>query len=291
MIDIHWLKTFVTLARLKHFSKTAVELNMTQPNVSLHIKQLEQCTHSKLLERSPFSLTYAGKRLLQSAQLTLLELQLCQSDLNAINDLSQGTLCIAASDSISRLLLIAPLQSFKRDYPGIDLSVLNTTSARAAQWVKSAEVDLGFVMAQKTSQPLYYTELQQLTWCAVGDDLLNKNKTDDCNEQATLILLGHDTRTREIIDPALAQFGISKYRIMEVSSVDAQIDWAQAGFGTAIVPDYSLLTRDKVTVKVTPLPDFPITSLGYVVRQNQILSAATKQLLRWIEEGIVGRNT
>lgn len=61
MLDIHWLNTFVTLARLQHFGQTATELHMTQPNVSLHLKNLEQATRVKLIERSPFRLTQAGE--------------------------------------------------------------------------------------------------------------------------------------------------------------------------------------------------------------------------------------
>ncbi|KIT51633.1 LysR family transcriptional regulator, partial [Vibrio parahaemolyticus EN9701121] len=119
MLDLNWLRTFVTLAEVKHFGKTATELHMTQPNVSLHIKQLEQATRTKLIERNPVQLTQAGKRLLNTAQRMLNELQICQSDLNAINDLTQGTLSIAASDIVSRLLLIKPFQQFKSEYPGI----------------------------------------------------------------------------------------------------------------------------------------------------------------------------
>lgn len=102
MLDLNWLKTFITLAEVKHFGKTANELHMTQPNVSLHIKQLEQTTKAKLIERNPVQLTPAGRRLLKSAKLMLNELQICQSDLNAINELTQGTLSIAASDIVSR---------------------------------------------------------------------------------------------------------------------------------------------------------------------------------------------
>ncbi|MGL5200504.1 MAG: LysR substrate-binding domain-containing protein, partial [Aeromonas veronii] len=75
-------------------------------------------------------------------------------------------------------------------------------------------------------------------------------------------------------------------RIMEVGSVDAQLDWAEAGFGVAIVPDFSLHPRLNLTAPVTSLGDFPGTSLGYVVRQNQVLSRAIKQLLHWVEEEI-----
>ncbi|NVP01101.1 LysR family transcriptional regulator, partial [Photobacterium damselae subsp. damselae] len=37
---------------------------------------------------------------------------------------------------------------------------------------------------------------------------------------------------------------------------------------------------------ITPLPDFPTTSLGYIVRQNQVLSRAIKQLLGWVDQEI-----
>ncbi|EGR2797343.1 LysR family transcriptional regulator [Vibrio navarrensis] len=282
MLDLNWLKTFVTLAEVKHFGKTAAELHMTQPNVSLHIKQLEQNTKAKLIERNPVQLTPAGKRLLKSAKMMLGELQICQADLNAINELTQGTLSIAASDIVSRLLLIHPFQRFKNDYPGIDLALFNTTSAQAVELVKSARADIGFVIAQKESQPLHFTALTQIQWCAFGDDLF----ASDWGEQdkPTLILLGHDTRTRELIDASLPKLALPKYRVMEVGSVEAQIDWAQAGFGTAIVPDFSLHTKAALTRTVTHLEAFPATDFGYIVRQNQVLSKAAKQLLGWVEE-------
>ncbi|WP_435235867.1 LysR family transcriptional regulator [Psychromonas sp. PT13] len=292
MLDINWLKTFVTLSELKHFGKAAAALHMTQPNVSLHLKQLEAATHIKLIERNPFRLTQAGRRLLETSQKTLMELKTCQADLNAINDLHQGTLTIAASDIISRLLLIEPFQLFKQEFPNIDFSLLNTTSSQASELVKSAEADLGFVIAQKESQPLHFTELQQVKWCALGHDLADWQKrvlqTDMVrSELPTLILLGHDTRTRDLLDLALPLLNLPRYRIMEVGSVDAQIDWAEAGFGIAIVPEFSLYSKDNLTATVTPLPQFPTTSLGYIVRQNQILSKAIKQLLYWVNEEII----
>ncbi|WP_299792114.1 LysR family transcriptional regulator [uncultured Shewanella sp.] len=296
MLDLNWLNTFVTLAQHQHFGKAAAALHMTQPNVSLHIKQLEGATRVKLIERNPFHLTEAGERLLRSSQKTLMELQVCQADLNAINDLSQGTLTIAASDIISRLLLISPFQLFKAEFPGIDFSLLNTTSSQASELVKSAQADLGFVIAQKESQPLHFTELQQIRWCALGENLAlwqQKSLQPELvlESEPTLILLGHDTRTRDLLDSALPSLNLPKYRIMEVGSVDAQIDWAEAGFGVAIVPEFAIYTKrnlkSHLKTKVTPLPEFPTTSLGYIVRQNQILSKAIKQLLKWVDEEII----
>ena len=283
MLDIHLLKTFVTLAEYKHFGKAANVLHMTQPNVSLHLKQLEQQTRIKLIERSPFQLTQAGERLLETSQRTLLELQICQADLNAINDLKIGTLTIAVSDIISRFLLIRPFQKFKAQYPGIDLTLLNTTSSQASSLVKNAQADIGFVIAKEQhNESLYFTKLQELSWCALGDGF----DIQDSDAELSLILLGHDTRTRDFIDEGLPSLNLPNYRVMEVGSVDAQIDWAEAGFGVAIVPEFAVSTKHHLNSKVTPLTNFSSTSLGYIVRQNQVLSKATKQLLGWVNDEI-----
>ncbi|RIH72025.1 LysR family transcriptional regulator [Vibrio splendidus] len=283
MLDINLLKTFVTLAEYKHFGKAANALHMTQPNVSLHLKQLEQQTRIKLIERSPFQLTQAGERLLETSQRTLLELQICQADLNAINDLKIGTLTIAVSDIISRFLLIRPFQKFKAQYPGIDLTLLNTTSSQASSLVKNAQADIGFVIAKEQhNESLYFTKLQELSWCALGDGF----DIQDSDAELTLILLGHDTRTRDFIDEGLPSLNLPNHRVMEVGSVDAQIDWAEAGFGVAIVPEFAVSTKQHLHSKVTPLMNFSSTSLGYIVRQNQVLSKATKQLLGWVNDEI-----
>ncbi|MEZ8610807.1 LysR family transcriptional regulator [Vibrio sp. 10N.222.51.C8] len=284
MLDINLLKTFVTLAEYKHFGKAANALHMTQPNVSLHLKQLEQQTRIRLIERSPFQLTQAGQRLLETSQRTLLELQICQADLNAINDLKIGTLTIAVSDIISRFLLIRPFQKFKAQYPGIDLTLLNTTSSQASNLVKNAQADIGFVIAKEQhNESLYFTKLQELSWCALGDGV----DIRDSDAELTLILLGHDTRTRDFIDEGLPSLNLPNYRVMEVGSVDAQIDWAEAGFGVAIVPEFAVSTKQHLHSKVTPLTNFSSTSLGYIVRQNQVLSKATKQLLGWVNDEII----
>ncbi|MFA0025775.1 substrate-binding domain-containing protein, partial [Vibrio sp. 10N.261.49.A5] len=138
-------------------------------------------------------------------------------------------------------------------------------------------------------------KLQELSWCALGDgfDMQysdsktgNEVKDDDIETELTLILLGHDTRTRDFIDEGLPSLNLPNHRVMEVGSVDAQIDWAEAGFGVAIIPEFAISTKQYLNSKVTPLTNFSSTSLGYIVRQNQVLSKATKQLLGWVNDEI-----
>ncbi|MGL5947635.1 MAG: LysR family transcriptional regulator [Aeromonas sp.] len=287
MLDLNQLHTFVTLARLQHFGQAASALHMTQPNVSLQLKNLEQVTKAKLIERAPFRLTPAGERLLASASLVLDELQLCQSDLNALAG-SQGALAIAASDMLSRRLLIAPLQQLKQAFAGIDLRLYNTTSDQAAELVKRGKADLGLVLAQPRVATLSFTPLAPVPWCAVGDGLRRwqaqaAGAPRVGHDEPTLILLGEETRTHSLLAPYLPRLGLGAYRVMAVDSVDAQLDWASAGFGVAIVPELALSSVRSREVACEVLGSIPPTPLGYVVRQDQVLSRPIKQLLLWIE--------
>ena len=151
------------------------------------------------------------------------------------------------------------------------------------------------IAKERHNESLYFTKLQELSWCALGDGL-DKQDSDRSAEshvidngvdtELTLILLGHDTRPRDFIDEGLPSLNLPNHRIMEVGSVDAQIDWAEAGFGVAIIPEFAISTKQYLNSKVTPLTNFSSTSLGYVVRQNQVLSKATKQRLGWVNDEI-----
>ena len=151
------------------------------------------------------------------------------------------------------------------------------------------------IAKEQQNESLYFTKLQELSWCALGDGLDIQDsdrstndaiKDSESDQELTLILLGHDTRTRDFIDEGLPSLNLPNYRVMEVGSVDAQIDWAEAGFGVAIIPEFAISTKQHLKSKVTPLTNFSSTSLGYIVRQNQVLSKATKQLLGWVNDEI-----
>ena len=64
VINSQWLRTFITLVELKHYSQTADKLCMTQPGVSQHIKKLEAQMGARLLNRigKKFELTEAGSQ-------------------------------------------------------------------------------------------------------------------------------------------------------------------------------------------------------------------------------------
>ena len=79
MLDLQHLRTFVVLASTKNFTRAAMQLGLSQPSVTVHIKALEKELGASLFERFRFArtivLTDMGRRVYDYATrlLTLAE--------------------------------------------------------------------------------------------------------------------------------------------------------------------------------------------------------------------------
>ena len=69
-MELHQIKSFVTVAQTGNLTRAAERLNTTPPSVSAHIRQIEEQLDLKLFLRTPkgMELTGAGKALLQKAK-------------------------------------------------------------------------------------------------------------------------------------------------------------------------------------------------------------------------------
>jgi len=102
MVNQKWLVTFMDLVETGHFTKTANNLNMTQPGVSQHIKKLETQLQSPLLNRydKQFELTRAGQ-LLHEYGVTNRALNITLKAKIDFDDPYQGACFIACSGALA----------------------------------------------------------------------------------------------------------------------------------------------------------------------------------------------
>lgn len=101
------LKTFVTLAEVKNFTKTAELLLMSQPSVSMHIKNLEKEFQTKLFERSPkyLKITPTGEILYDRAKQMITIYEQTRQDILDHHNSIKGELKIGASFTIGEYIL------------------------------------------------------------------------------------------------------------------------------------------------------------------------------------------
>ena len=120
------LKTFVTLAEVKNFTKTAELLLISQPSVSLHIKNLEQEFQTQLFLRSPkfLKITPTGEILYERAKQIMTIYEQTKQDILEHHNMIKGELKIGASFTIGEYILPSLLMDLQKDYPDLELQVL-----------------------------------------------------------------------------------------------------------------------------------------------------------------------
>ncbi|SIR58914.1 MULTISPECIES: LysR family transcriptional regulator [unclassified Bosea (in: a-proteobacteria)] len=122
-IDVDLLRSFVTIAELRNFTRAAAALFRSQSTVSAQIRRLEELTGQSLLQRSPHdvSLTHAGEQFLGYARRIV---ALHDEALDVINARQvSGRVRLAVMDDYATLVLPEILARFARSHPDVELEV------------------------------------------------------------------------------------------------------------------------------------------------------------------------
>lgn len=167
MINPVFLRTFMSLVKTNHFTRTAELLNMTQPGVSQHIKKLEAMLGKPLLNRygKKFELTSTGEVLFQyGLQLADAESELLEKV--ADDELYVGDCKLACSGSMA-MQLYPKLLQLQQQYPGLILSVEAAPNPKIVERVKINQSDIGIVTRPIDDPKLEQERLGEDSLCLV----------------------------------------------------------------------------------------------------------------------------
>mgnify|MGYP001765741023 CR=1 FL=1 len=137
------LETFATVARLGSFSRAAEALHLTQPAVSIQIRQIADVVGLPLFEQSgrDIRLTAAGQELLQTARELDDSWNRFESAVDALKGLKKGRLRVALVTT-AKYFLPRMLGAFCQRYPDIDIELEVANRARIIERLRANEDDL-----------------------------------------------------------------------------------------------------------------------------------------------------
>src|SRR2546426_953629 len=141
------LETLAAVARHGSFSHAARELHLSQPAVSMQVRQLELALGLPLLERvgkRAFP-TKAGELLLAHAGRALRELETGLEVVQQLRGIVAGRIRLGTSASFSIYLLPPALRRFRSRYPRTELTVVTGNAPEIARAVVGRELDVGIV--------------------------------------------------------------------------------------------------------------------------------------------------
>ncbi|MCX4241333.1 LysR family transcriptional regulator [Paraliomyxa miuraensis] len=145
-MDLHQLKTFVTVAREGSITRASKLLHLSQPAVSAHIKAMEDTLGLSLFERTPrgMSLTHDGQRLLAKAELTLAAHQELMAEATRSRGELTGKLRIGAGSNSSHEAVGRLLTTLSARFPGVDPTLRHGTSQEILAGLRNGSLDAGF---------------------------------------------------------------------------------------------------------------------------------------------------
>ena len=160
-MELNVLKTFITAAEFGHFRKAAERLYISQPSVTVHIKQLEKELGVLLFEREgkKIKLTEAGRFYLKHAQRLL---DVYEEGITNLQSFHQGyttKLQIAISPLIADNVLPFVLKQYLENHPQVEISVEIIESENIEKAVLNEHVDIGLSCLPCFSPELEHTLL------------------------------------------------------------------------------------------------------------------------------------
>lgn len=145
---LHQLKVFEATARHGSFTRAAEELFLTQPTVSMQVKQLTKAIGLPLFEQvgKRLYLTDAGRELFSTCKEIFSQLEQLEMTIANLKGLKQGRLRLAVITT-AKYFLPRLLGPFCQQYPGVDISLTVTNHERVIERLANNQDDL-YVMSQ-----------------------------------------------------------------------------------------------------------------------------------------------
>ena len=245
-MELHQLRIFKAVTDTGNFSRAADAAFLTQPAVSMQVKALEEELGQALFyrERKRSVLTPAGEILLRHARALIARSEQAVQEIADLQQLKQGHISIACSDTFAAYVLTDMIGLFSKTYPNIRFSVYNGTTNEIAHLLINHDADIGYLLL-----PFHHPRIACREWMTYRDVAVSGSNHPSVSVshydlrtlvEEQLLILEKGTATRESFDSALAQAGLATTRAMELGSVAVQKEFAAAGIGIAVVPEYSV---------------------------------------------------
>lgn len=274
------LRVFYTVARTLNFNRAAEQLNISQPAVTRHIRELEEQYKTTFFDRThrQIALTKAGEVLLEHSHLIFEQYQKLDFDLNLLQNKTDGTLHIGASTTIAQYVIPAYLARFHQRFPDIKIELTNANSLETEQLLADKKIELGLVEGAVHNPDLKYTPFlkDEIVLVSRPKNPLVKTRTINSEELIKLPLLTREagSGTTEIIEEHLEAIGLHHRDLnihMQLGSTESIKNYLLHSDTFAFLSIYSVqqdLDEDRLCI--IDIDNVDITrTFSFIYRQGQ----------------------
>lgn len=268
---------FLTVGRTGNISQAAKELFISQPAISKSIQKLEENLDTTLFKRNSrgVALTPDGEVLFEKTKEAFS--LLLEGENTILHNRSRAIprLRLGASSTLSKYVLLSHLKSYITDYPQTRVTISCQSTYQTLRLLDEGKIDIGLIGRPKKLQGYYFRPLLTISDTFVTTRQYLKNQQELYPEEplfhtATFMMLDEENITRQSVNTQLKEHRIELSHILEVTSMDLLIQFAQIGLGIACVIR-EFVQEELNAGKLAEVPigiDFPEREVGFVCRKG-----------------------
>lgn len=285
-MELRNLRALAEVIRQGGFSAAAAALHTTQPTISKSIRQLEHDCGADLLDRraTPLRLTDAGEIVHRRAIAMLAERESLLTELDELRGVRRGRLKLGLPPLGSSELFAPLVAAYRRQYPGIEIELLEGGSRRLEAAVRSGEIELGASL-----RPIP----DEFSWQPVCDEplmvllpeshALATRKSVKLTQLASSPFVLFEGRfvLNALIAAACERRGFTPVEAARGSQPDFVVALVAAGLGVALLPRVVVQSRTLHSVHAALLQETDLRwQLDMIWRADATLSTAARA---WLE--------
>jgi len=264
------LQAFLMVARLRHITRAAERLHISQAGLSAMLKDLERQLDCRLFDRTTrsVSITEAGERLIPAAARCILELQQAKEAIHNVSSRARSLLTVGTTPIIAASVMPEVIRAFMQKHPEVSLRVLDISREVIHERVAAGSLDVGFGAFFRPASGLErrcIAEFQLVCVCP-----RNRRARKGSPNQAwrwgdldpkLLLSLPRNNPIQMLIDEQMHERGWGEGTRPEFENIQTMLAMVEAGAGIAILPSFIGPAARRHALSIHPLiePDVKVS--------------------------------
>jgi len=292
-VTIRQLQCFAAVAKSGSFAEACTVLHLSQPALSIAIRNLEEALGGKLLARTTraVALTPEGSEFYLIAQRLLADWQHSLEDVHNLFALRRGKLGIASMPTFASSLLPPILSAYHDLHPAVNVTVHDVIAESVVDMVRQGRVELGVTFDPGEVQDLEFQPLftDKLVAALPRGHPLAQKKALQWRQllDYPFIALQRPSSIRLLIDQTLEEHDMALAPAFEAHQLASIGRMVSTGLGVSVVPSLSGGQMREMGAACRPITAPVITrKVGIITRKRHPLSVATQAMVSVISQWI-----
>ena len=286
---LNQLRIFLKVVQTESVTKASEELYLTQPAVSIQLKNFQDQFDIPLTEvvGRKIYITDFGREIAEAAENIINQVHAINYKTLAYKGQLTGKLKISVV-STGKYVMPYFLSQFMKENAGVELNMDVTNKYKVLESLENNSVDFALVSILPTTQNVEKLDLLQNKLYLVGSEKVTSkkgNSTKEIFENLPLIFREKGSGTRQTMEKFFSENNISVLKRMELSSNEAVKQALLAGLGYSIMPIIGIKNElQNKELEIIPIKELPITTTWSLIwlkgKKQTLVSAAYLEFLK-----------